>query len=208
MFEIIKTLQEGDRDCDFVALGFLENEGNNHATLIIKYNSELYQYHYTSREIDFSNVSYDFFHKITETIQTSLVPAFYAHCREILKRANPQYGYFYSGEFYDRNGIHFSDKAVGERMTCVGFCLNVLKGFLEEDYIYYLDWDENSHDSPDYLVKYANNHNLKIEDISLSHRRITPLELLTSAFFVDTPIKKTKIDSKKEEVKDYIYSNM
>jgi len=94
-------------------------------------------------------------------------------------------------------------------MTCVGFCLNVLKGFLEEDYINYQDWDESSHtSSPDYLIKYAKRYNLNIDDISKSHRRITPLELLTSAFFTNTPILKSSIDSKIEQAKEYIYKSL
>lgn len=208
MFEIVRTLKESDRNNDFVALGFYDNQGINHATIIIKYNSLLYQFHFAGKEIDFSYVCYDFFHKITDTINANLTPAFFAYCRHIKKKANPKYGYFYSGEFYDKDGTHFADKPIGERMTCVGFCLNVLKGFLEEDYIYYQDWDENSHTELDYLINYAQRHNLKIEDISESHRRITPLELITSGFFINTPIKKSNIDSKIESVREYIYNNL
>lgn len=210
MFEIVRTLNESDRKSDFIALAFLENRGIHHAAIIINFNNQLYQFHYTGADIDFGIVgSYDFFHKITETVDVDLTPAFYAYCRQIQKKAKPQYGYFYSGEYYDKNGIHFSEKSIGERMTCVGFCLNVLKGFLEEDYVNYQDWDERSHDSsPGYLIEYAKRHNLDINDISKSHRRITPLELLTSAFFAKVPILKSQIDSKIEQVKEYIFENI
>lgn len=207
MFEIVRTLKEADRNCDFVALGLGHTvDGGTHSTIIINYESTLYQFHFTGK-IEFCNVCHDFFHKITDTINTKLTPSFYAYCRRIEKKANPIYGYFYSGEFYDKNGTHFADKPIGERMTCVGFCLNVLKGFLEEDYILYQDWDETSHNYSGYLIKYAEKYNLNIEEISNSHRRITPLELITSAFFTNIPIKKLNIDSKIDQVQEYIYNN-
>ena len=207
MFEIVRTIKETDRNCNFTALGFLVYSEGTHAAIIINYESVLYQFHFTG-EIEFCNVKHDFFHKITDTIDTRLIPSFYAYCRRVQKKANPQYGYFYSGEFYDEEGIHFSDKPIGERMTCVGFCLNVLKGFLEKDYIYFHDWDENTHTAPDYLIKYAKKHNLNLEDISESHRRITPLELITSGFFTNIPIRKANIDSEIVQVKEYLYNSL
>jgi hypothetical protein len=205
MFEIINTLNEQDISEDFVAIGNLINEHKEpyHAALIIKYNSNLLQYHYTGTDIELSEVDYEYFHKRTKTIHKEEIPAFIAYCNSIKKNANPIYGYFYSGEYYDNKGIHFSEKSIGERMTCVGFCMNVLKGFLENDYLKYTDWDSSSH-STDYLLKYAEKHKLDVASIQESHRRISPIEILTSGFFYNIPISKIEIDSKLAEVEEYL----
>lgn len=205
MFEIINTLKEEDISDDFVAIGNLLNEYKEpyHAALIIKHNSNLLQYHYTGKDIELSDVDFEYFHKRTRTIHKEEIPAFIAYCNSIKKNANPIYGYFYSGEYYDNNGIHFSKKSIGERMTCVGFCINVLKGFLENDYLKYADWDSSSHSS-EYLLKYAEKHNLNVSSIQESHRRISPIEILTSGFFYNIPISKIEIDNKLTEVKEYL----
>lgn len=204
MFEIINTLNEQDISEDFVAIGNLINGDKVpfHAALIIKYNSILFQYHYTSSDIEFEEVDYEYFHKRTKTIHKEEVPAFIAYCNSIKKNANPIYGYFYSGEYYDNKGVHFSEKTIGERMTCVGFYINVLKGFLEDDYLKYTDWDSSSH-STDYILKYADKHKLDVASIQESHRRISPIEILTSGFFYNIPIPKTDIDNKLTEVEEY-----
>jgi len=205
MFEIIKTLNEEDIKEDFVAIGNLINDLKEpyHAALIIKYNSDLLQCHYTGTEIEFSDIDLDYFHKRTNTVHQLEIPAFIAYCNSVKKNANPIYGYFYSGEYYDNDGKHFSEKVIGERMTCVGFCLNVLKGFLEKDYLKFTDWDSSTHSS-DYLIKYAEKHKLDPKSIQESHRRISPIEILTSGYFNKIPIPKTDIDSKLDEVKEYL----
>lgn len=209
MFDIVRTLKETDRVCDFVAIGYQGANFYTHAAIIIKLDSKLYQFHFLDG-IELTEVEDDFFHKITETIDSRLLPSFYAYCRRILKNANPKFGFFYSGEYYNKAGEHFSTTNLGERMTCVGFCLNVLKGFLENDYIQYTDWDESSHiDIPNYVLEFAHEHGLNVEDIRGAHRRITPLELISSAFFVDIPIKKVDVDSKIEYVRSNIgYHNI
>lgn len=206
MFEIVRTLAESDKKINFVAIGYLPlKDGMSHASLIIQHQENLFEFHYTSMSIEIDNVSRDYSHKISETIHPDEVAAFIAMCRNIKKKANPTYGYFYSGESYDINGIHQSSNDLGERMTCVGFCLNVLKGFLEEDYLKYTDWENDGYELYDgYLEKYCADNNVELDSVKAAHRRITPLELLTSAFFSNTPISKTHIDQKISEVEDFI----
>jgi len=206
MFPIKRTLKESDKQSDFVAIGNLINneQVSFHSAFIIKYDSKLFVFHYTGREIDFNIVEDDYFHRITETIVPDEVPAFIAQCKNIQKNAKPKYGYFYSGESYLQNGNHIGNKYLGERMTCVGFCLNVLKGFLEEDYLQYSDWLSESHEVTDYLNDYCTRHNLNPEELKHSHRRITPRECLVSALFNDLPIRKDDIDNWKEPINNYI----
>lgn len=202
-FDIVRTLVEKDTDDDFVAIGnTLSEDKLNHAGFVINYKNELHEFHFVS-EIEFCKAYNDYYHKIIELIPKDIVPSFIAYCKNILKNANPKFGYFYSGESYDIDGNHLSNYDLGERMTCVGFCLNVLKGFLETDYINYSDWDNTLNDLQ-YLADYCQKNKINIDDVKQSHKRITPLECLTSCYFVSLPITKSQIDSRKDSVQEFI----
>jgi hypothetical protein len=202
MFEIVRSNFETDISDDYVALGYISVNDNTHSSLIIQYQKTIFEFHYTGKEILFSPLSIDFFHKITKTIHQDEVPAFLAMCNQIKKYANPKYGYFYSGDYYDKLGNHFSQSKLNERMTCVGFCLNVLKGFLESDYLQYTDWKLPKNNP--YLIKFCENHGFNPNDIVDFHRRIYPIELITSAFFKNLPIRKKSIDEKVKIVNEQI----
>jgi hypothetical protein len=211
MFEILHTFSEKDSKKDFVGIGGYYDKDSKllyHSVLIIQFQQELYVFHYTGDRnypLFFNqDISDTCFHKITYNVPEILVPSFIAQCQEVLKKATPTYGYFYSGEFYDFNGNHNSNSSSGERMTCAGFCLNVLKGFLMEDYIDFEQWDSSTHKDPDYLENYSIRHSLNIDDIASSHRRISPLDLICSGYFIDLPIQKAQIDSKHLQVSDYL----
>lgn len=207
MFDIINTLTEVDVKNDYVAIGSYINPKKtpSHSVLVIKYNDIINHFHFTGKEILYDGI-YDnnCFHKITETIDPKLIPSFIMMCRRIMKTANPRYGYFYSGEYYDTNGVHFSEKAISETMTCSGFCINILKGFLENDYILYPDWNTTSYPTQDYLEQFANHFKIDKDKISESHRRISPLELLCSGYFSILPIRKNDIDLKIDEISEYL----
>lgn len=197
MCEIIRSRIESDRISDFVAIGNLINDHTStHSAFVIQHNNILFEFHYTGQEVEFKDLDKDYYHKITDTIVSDEVPALIAYCKSIINRAKPTYGFFYSGEFYDRDGIHHSDSILGETMTCVGFCLNIFKGFLENEYINYSDWTEESHNSKDYLEKFCQQHGLDPDIIAPNHRRISPREILTSCFFTELPIRKQTIDEK------------
>lgn len=210
MLELVNTATEKNYKNDFIAIGCWKDDDGNpfHSVFIIKYNNETYQYHYTGEDTDAIKYDKDIrsncFHKITFTIHPHIIPSFIMMCKQIQKKANPRYGFFYTGEYFDFNGQHFSEKEIGQTMTCTGFCLNVLKGFLEENYIDYTEWTEETHQEYNYLQNFADEHGLNVEDIAESHRRISPLDLICSAYFSDLPIKKEDIDSKKEEVSTYL----
>lgn len=204
LFRIIETKQDPDDTTnDFVAIGNAVQSHNNmlsyHAGFIIKYSDEYYQFDFNNgielEEFDETLEEY-WYHVRTETVPADDVPAFIAMCQNIKKNANPKYGYFYSGESYDVNGVHQSTVDLGERMTCVGFCINVLKGFLEEDYLVYTDWAMNSKpDADEYLKKFYERTGLDPDKVAPSIRRITPRECLASCYFSNLPIRKAQIDS-------------
>lgn len=204
MIDIGRSSKAAVETSDFVAIGnLLYGIESVHSAFVIQFEGELFEFHYTGREIEYKEIVSDYFYKITDTIHKDEVPAFIAQCKHILKKANPIYGYFYSGEHYDLDGNHISSNSSGERMTCAGFCLNVFKGFLEDDYLKFEDWDSSTHESIGYLEYYCKQHGLDPKVLAASHRRITPRDCLISCFFSSLPIRKYQIDSLKPEVAAY-----
>lgn len=208
MFEIVHTCSETDRNKDFIGIGVDIDERTSmpyHSTLVICFKSEIHVFHFNGIDVrydkEFDNYS---FHIKLGIIESKLVPSFIAMCRRIKKTANPTFGYFYSGEYYDKDGTHFSENNLGQNMTCVGFSLNVLKGFFEEDYLIYSDWDGSSHKEDGYLENYCRRRGLEISKIAEFHRRITPLELLCSGYYTSLPISKKQVETKQPEAIYYL----
>ncbi|MEM6267925.1 MAG: hypothetical protein AAF998_00740 [Bacteroidota bacterium] len=205
MARIARTIHDAIGGDDFVAIACDPSDpAYPHAAFIIRLGSKMYEYHFNGLRIELTTNTTDYFHIVTETIPQEEVPSFIAHCRNIQKKANPQYGFFYPGSSYDFHGNHQSKTDFGEYMTCVGFCLNVMKGFLEEDYLAYLDWDNLPFPTNAYLQRFASLRELDIADINAHHRRITPIELLNSALFSQLPIRKSSIDAELPQVQQYI----
>ena len=207
MFEVVRTLHEDDIKDDFVALAVqVTTQGDPwHSGFVISYNGEIYFYHFEVPGIKFETLTLeDCFHKITDVIDERLIPSFIVMCKRVLKTANPEYGYFYSGEYYDEYGNHFSKSKMDQIMTCTGFCLNILKGFKGVDYVKYKDWQTPDYPYPEYVNVYADINNLNVDDIIEFHRRVSPLEILCSAYFKDLPISKLQIDTKSDEVETYL----
>lgn len=188
----------------FVALGYINSASNQpHAAIIIKYNNLKYQFHFNVTAIDFSLLSLDFFTKKISIIDSEDLPAFISYCKTIATKAPPKYGYFYSGDYFDENGTHFGNSEVGNRMTCVGFCLSTLKGFVETDYISEEDWTFES-GPVEYFEKYCEKHELDQSLVKESWRRITPGEYLTSGFYSELPISKKMIEEKYPDLKKFM----
>lgn len=204
MPEIVRIQHISSIGTAFVAIGnLLSGTESTHSAFIIRYNSRISAFHFTGYSIDFEEMGRDYYHIETPVIHKDEVPAFIALCLNIQKKANPLYGFFYSGESYDFEGNHRSDTDLGEVMTCAGFCLNVLKGFLEEDYIAYADWENIPYPNLGYATRFCNENGLDINKIQPSHRRITPRECLISCMFDVLPIRKSQIDAAQQMVQDF-----
>jgi hypothetical protein len=207
LFIFQESLNE-NRSSDFVAIGSLEHNKNlYHSGLVIQYDGAMYEFHYNC-EIEYEPMIESWHYIISKFIVSDEIPSFIAMCQNVKENANPLFGYFYSGESYDVHGNHQSLSDLGERMTCVGFCLNILSGFLEEDYLTYTDWDASSHGDTSYLKEHCTKHNLDITKISGSYRRITPKELLISALSAKLPIRKHDIESVIPSFDDYLSKTM
>ncbi len=127
--------------------------------------------------------------------------AFLVCCREAINNSAPGYNYYYNGGYFTRDGQFVGiDGEPSYHMTCVGFCLGVLKGWFEgEDYIAYEDWQASNTLSADKIaeelakLKYIYG-GFSDEELAENIRRIKPIEYLASAFFNNHPIHKSETD--------------
>jgi hypothetical protein len=183
-------------------------DSTEHAAIFIRYNGESKLFHFTGKDVmieDFFNPGENYYYKNMDVIDPILLPAFLAQCELILEKAQPKFGYFYEGAIYDPNGDFVSPSDSPEYMTCVGFCLNVIKGFLaDKDYFNYSDWDSSTLDVT-YVEKFLEhvkreNPAIIIDDFKSNLRRISPSEFISGAFSQDIPVTKSFIDDIKTDI--------
>lgn len=198
-----------DDDSDFVAVAvYINPQGEaHHSGLVISYNKVYYLFHYGGSDIELREfTSGRFFCKKVKFITHDEVLAFYVHCLTIHKTANPTYGFFFTGDYYDKEGKYFSESGLEEYMTCVGFCISVVKGFIEgNDYYIYEDWNEE--DVPNNFFEYfisqlrqQDPQKVINEELYRKHlRRISPVEY-TSGAYLNIPVRKVNVDEIVETV--------
>jgi hypothetical protein len=192
---------------NMIGAAFLWNpEGGQHAAIFLVYNGEAQVFHFTGRDkeviIEPISPTENYYYKSLDFLEPVLLPAFLAQCELILENAKPQFGYFYEGSLYNEKGEFKSPNDSPEYMTCVGFCINVIKGFLaDSDFFNYEDWDEATLDGKmdhveAFLVKVKqHNPDVNIDSFKANLRRITPAEYLAGAFSDTTPITKNFTNS-------------
>ncbi|MFC3562153.1 hypothetical protein [Pedobacter jamesrossensis] len=198
---------------NFVAISVTVNDLGqaHHSALIIRYNGINYYYHFDKHDVHLKpfelKLADKVFHKRLEIIDERLIASFLNHCKIIAKTAKPQYGYFYGGSFYE-NGVYHTDKNLPQLMTCVGFCINVLTGFVEEkNYLEYSDWQVVTNKAEkwfnDFVVELKKKFpKVDVEELRKDFRRIKPSELISSAYFNKLPIRKVQTDSVKVIVEE------
>lgn len=186
---------------DFVGIYVsVENGRANHAGLITSSKGRLYSCHYDKTQIVFkqspsSPKSDTIFVKKLEIVDKRLIPSFLSHCQRISEEANPKYGMFYRGEYY-QDGQYYTENGLPQLMTCVGFCLNVINGFIEEEkYLEFEDWIPVSEQAEQYFLQFVEKFteeypDLDVDELKKSLRRIKPSELMSSAYFTNLPVRK------------------
>lgn len=205
-------------DEDFVAGAVVLKDGiANHGGLIISYAKKSYFLHFNGEKILFGNLILTdipkIYHKNISLINPLLIPSFIVHCKLILETAKPRYGVFYNGSYY-KDGIYFSDNDVPEFMTCVGFCISVLKGFIEEnDYLAEGDWTTTSAKAEAYFENFIINFSkefpsIEVETLRQSLRRIKPSEFIASGYFNNLPVRKIQTDQVKPVIEDIFKSSI
>ncbi|RYF26665.1 MAG: hypothetical protein EOO42_00835 [Flavobacteriales bacterium] len=176
----------------------------NHSGLIICFLGKIYLFHYLPKgvfleEIDLDKLDFNCYYKEITIIDKKLIRAFLMHCKIVKATSTPTYGFFISGSYYE-NGVYHTEDTTPQLMTCVGFCINVITGFLEEKaYIEFTDWIEISKGLQDwfdnFLVNFKNEFP-EVDEASLRKnlRRIKPSELISSGYFGALPIRKIQTD--------------
>ena len=196
-----------------VAIRINPERNQPHSGIFIRYDRRNYIFHFTGEgEKVFLHTPIDndwcFFKTLTNV--KFFIPSVYAHFRRIKKRSKPDYFYFYGGGIFDQNGDYNDDDGLPNYMTCVGFCLAVMKFSLRGvDFLEFTDWPSGIIDGKEedfikkfYETKIAPNYpNLPLERFSQNVRRITPLEYITAGFSDKLPVSKSFIDTKKGSVK-------
>lgn len=212
--ELIK-INNCDLNNDFVAISSeISDEGScYHSGLIICYQGELFYFHYTGKEVLLENISFpveekEIFIKKLNCIHELEVEAFLGHCEKLLQQVSPVYGFIFNNSYYDSNSKQsYLVNASHDITTCVGFCIKVIRGalFNNDEYLNLSDWGIETVQGIDTrlinyfnnsIVNYCSQHNLTPEQlIAIDElKRITPVELICSAFFTILPIHKQSID--------------
>ncbi len=179
----------------------------NHSGLIICFLGKTHLFHYLPKgvfleEVDLEQSNTNYYYKEITLIDKKLIRAFLIHCKIVTSTSTPTYGFFITGSYYE-NGVYHTEDKTPQIMTCVGFCINVITGFLEEkSYIEVTDWTEVSKGLQDWFDKYLiefKNEFPEVNEASLRKnlRRIKPSELISSAYFNSLPVRKIQTDQVK-----------
>jgi len=202
---------------NLIGAAVLVERGANatHSGIITKYRDATHLFHFTGKEVKFQPIddaligNRIYFLKSLPFIEPILLPSFLNRCKMIEANANPKYGYFYDpGSLYDGDGKFISPNDYPEFMTCVGFCINVVRWFLEEEFFYNLDWDDTTvGESPPFpLIDFLEEAkkiipDLKFDDFRKEIRRILPIEYLAGAYSPKLPIRKKFTDRTSSQLK-------
>lgn len=203
--ELIKSDTELPENIIAVAVNVDQDGIAYHSGLLVGVSGEYFIFHYPGNTPNYEMIEYPFtgnwyYHKNLDILPQNLSLSFKQLCETILLNAQPKYGFVYGGSFYNENGVYISPDNLDEVTTCVGFCINVITGFLwNNEYIQYEDWSEDDNESELYTRwrawferKYTDNETRAYRP---HIRRITPAELTSSAFFKELPIRKKEIDT-------------
>lgn len=210
--EDIKSLDSEDSESIVAAAVCINKKDDvHHAALYIRFNDESRVFHYTGKVVLLEDAdvllgeSSRYYYKTLLFIRPELIPAFITQCELISEKAQPIYGYFYSGSLYDGEGNFIDPGAFPQSMTCVGFCLNVLKHFLGKDnLVYYTDWSSSTAPN-EFIEKFYEElkqvrPSLSLEEFKKKIRRILPIEYFTAACTNELNIRKVYTDANKDKV--------
>lgn len=214
--ENLKNITDSSIENDFVGIyGELDESGDcEHVGLIIRYNSNTHLFHFNRAGIHLEpfNTSDDtlkYYKKLSLFSHKEEVVSFLGHC-QYLKKTIPnnitRNNYLLDPSYFSSTNQSFLVDSTSNLVvtTCVGFCIKVIDGaMLDNNYINLDDWDESSLSESyrtrtlQYLDKIAIEEGKTLTDLfnESDIKRITPAELVSSAFFEDHAITKDSIDS-------------
>ena len=184
---------------NFIAVAIAVNPGGRgyHSGLVIGVDGEYKLFHFTGTDVELKEFPIEEYYswKELEVIDKNESLAFLAHCEMIEEIAQPKFGYIFDGSYYINNE-YITNTELGEKTTCVGFCINTITGFLvtKQQYFELEDWDADEQANI-YLDEYLqNNQHVNREEIKSYFKRIKPSEYTASAYITDLPIRKQNVD--------------
>lgn len=211
VFNNLIPLNECENHEDFIAIGIMVNEEGigYHSGLIICLEEHFYFFHYTGKEVLMDllmTLPTDIYIKKLLIFEPEKVEYIKGFCDILLQEVSPNYGWLFSDSFYNEDGEYYSEDGLPDITTCVGFCINVIRGVLynNEVYIDTSQWDNSTFN--EYQQGFMNHISSQIaliegidpdrlaEITQRTFKRIMPSELTSSGFFDTLPIRKPDID--------------
>lgn len=185
-----------------------------HAAILIRYKSVNYLHHFPGSQAPLVVDGFDetgwHIYKILDAFNyndESEIGSILQYCRRVCNQSDITYSYIVDGSEYADKGNFVSEEGLPELGTCVGFCLNTLKGALidiETSILCLEDWDDreviervDNWSKHQVMQKYPD---LDWDLYNAFKKRITPLEYLCTAYFDQYPIRKDAIDNKKDDL--------
>ncbi len=203
-----------DIDDEFLGIAVILNEHGSakHSGLVLCYEGEKLLFHFTGRVL-LENVTGDvteIYYKKLELFPHSYLSYIRAYFDILLTTVDPLYGFVFTDSFYNDSGKYVSDiEDFPDFCTCVGFCINVIRGLFLKHTTRYIETDDWNNESLEkvkeifiqhvdtYLELISKYKPEKIAEIkSATYKRIYPIELLLSGFFAKPkklPVRKVDI---------------
>jgi hypothetical protein len=194
-----------DLPLTFIAASVEVNENGYlyHAGIAIGCEHGKHLFHYDGSNLRFDLLEFPWHLQHTiDLVPEYLAEAFYVHCYEATLETAPEYGFFYEGTYFKDGKAVLKNEANPYRMSCVGFCLALLKGWDKEltDYMEYKDWKADNTlkkediDAEMEELKYFY-PKLTEEELLQEVRRIKPSEYLAASYFKTYPVRKAQTDT-------------
>jgi hypothetical protein len=212
------NISEISTEEDFVACTTeIDDKGDcKHAGLLICFENELKYFHFNGSVELTDTLPPNLYFKKLDLINDELVCSFLWHCEKLSNEIKPLYSFYFDESYYDNKGEYYLKGAKHDLTTCVGFCIKVLTGFLENRYLEINDWNISTLESLGeikdkffkYLEKLSKNEGISIEELFDKDKlkRILPSEMFSSSFYEKTPIRKENTDEILNHIENYFLS--
>ena len=227
MDEELVKLGELDLETSAIYAAVSFSNGGYHSGILITYDGSSHFFHFLgprstiSLDIDLEDENL-ILKKIVSVIQSDeiYIEAFLNFCLRIKKKSNILYGHIFGiGRYSAEEAVFESETTLPEISNCVGFCLNVLTGFLNcKSFFQYSDWSLHPLDYKERnYVRHIERWLGKDDDLNVPasdmldsseffahHRKINSIEYLASGFCSEeqVPIRKVILDPISEPLFD------
>lgn len=190
---------------DFVAIAVnVSKKGEaSHCGLVVNYNKEPKLFHFEFTDgVKSETLDGTYFLNILPLIKKEEVLTFLAKCEMICdNEPDLEFGFFYSGEFFDENNKIIFNLKDNNITNCVYFCISVIAGFiLSEQYVEFDDWKGDimaENWFKNVFLRTRRKEKLTQEQLKAFSeivKRIPPIDYFSSAEITSLPIRKEDVD--------------